>query len=198
VLHELQAPVGLHGDLVSVVREGDHRGVVPLDQRQDQLHPVVLGGDRVDQCAALVHGQARLERLDHRGVDADGPVGQPLHHPDRLRQQLRLVGERDTHVHVEDVRTALDLGDDVALDRGQVALAQLLLEDPAAGGVDPLSDQAEPPAVPDDDLGARRAQRGLEGLHGLDHLCAAHADTSDRRLFSRSLARLTVAEASGA
>ena len=84
-----------------------------------------------------------LERLDDRGVDADRQVGELLDHRDRLGEQLGLVGQRDAHVDVEHVGAALDLGLDVALDRGQVAGAQLLLEDPAAGGVDPLADQAE-------------------------------------------------------
>ena len=60
-----------------------------------------------------------------------------------LAEQLGLVGQRHAHVDVEHVGAALDLGDDVALDRGQVAGAQLLLEDPPAGRVDPLADQAE-------------------------------------------------------
>ncbi len=109
---------------------------------------------------------------------------------DRPGEQLRLVGHRHAHVDVEHVRAALDLGDDVALDRGQVAGAQLLLEDPPAGGVDPLADQAEAPAVAEHHLGAGAAQGGLEQL--------AHALTRARFFWSRSLARLTVADASGA
>ena len=69
-----------------------------------------------------------------------------------LRQQLGLVGQRDAHVDVEHVGAALDLRLHVPLDRGQVAGAQLLLEDPAAGRVDPLADQAEPLVVPEHDL----------------------------------------------
>ena len=83
-----------------------------------------------------------------------------------LRQQLGLVGERHAHVDVEHVGAALDLGLDVALDRRQVAGAQLLLEDAPAGRVDPLADQAERTLVPDDDLGAGAAQDGLEHLFG--------------------------------
>ncbi len=110
-----------------------------------------------------------------------------------LREELRLVGHRHAHVDVEHVGTALDLGDHVALDRGQVAGAQLLLEDPAARRVDPLADQAEAAVVPEDHLGAGAAQGGLvPGCGG------AHAVTRARFFWSRSLARLTVCDASGA
>ena len=114
-----------------------------------------------------------------------------LHQLDRLGQQLGLVGQRDAHVDVEHVGAALDLRLDVALDRGQVAGAQLLLEDPAAGRVDPLADQAEPPAVADHDLLGGRPEDGLEGL-------SRHAGTFARRWVIRALARLTLAEASAA
>ena len=65
-----------------------------------------------------------------------------------LGEQLGLVGQRHAHVDVEHVGAALDLGLDVALDRREVAGAQLLLEDPAAGRVDPLADEAEAAVVP--------------------------------------------------
>ena len=104
-----------------------------------------------------------------------------------LGEQLGLVGHRHAHVDVEHVGAALDLGDHVALDRGQVPGAQLLLEDPAARRVDPLADQAEAAAVPEDHLGAGAAQGGLvPGCGG------AHAVTRARFFWSRSLARLTV------
>ena len=140
---QLEALLGLHRDLVVVVGQRDHGGVVLLDQREDLLHPVVLGGDGVDQRPALVDRQPGLERLDDRGVDADRQVGELLDHRDRLGEQLGLVGQGHAHVDVEHVGAALDLGLDVALDRREVPGAQLLLEDPAAGRVDPLADQDE-------------------------------------------------------
>ena len=164
---QVEPLVGLHRDLVVVVGQRDDRGVVLLDQREDRGEPVVLGGDRVDQRAALVDRQPGLERLDDRGVDADRHVGEALHQLDRPGEQVGLVGERDAHVDVEHVGAALDLGLHVALDRGQVAGAQLLLEDPAAGRVDPLADQAEAPAVADDDVAAGAAEDGLERLGGV-------------------------------
>ena len=92
------------------------------------------------------------------------------------------------HVDVEDVGAALDLGLHVALDGGEVAGAQLLLEDPPSGGVDPLADQAEPLAVPDHDLLGGRPEDGL----------VCHAGTLLRFSWSSALARLTVWEASAA
>ena len=115
---------------------------------------------------------------------------------DRLGEQLGLVGERDAHVDVEHVGAALDLGLHVALDRGQVAGAQLLLEDPAAGRVDPLADQAEaggrgrsrPPWWPSGSWSrARAAGHGVASCRDLRALARA----------SRSLARLTVGRGVG-
>ena len=85
---QVEALVGLHRDLVVVVGQRDDRGVVLLDQWQDRGHPVVLGGDGVDQRPALVGREPGLERLDDRGVDADRQVGERLDQPDRLGQQL--------------------------------------------------------------------------------------------------------------
>ena len=189
---ELDALVGLHRDLVVVVGQRDDRRVVLLDQREDRRHAVVLGGDRVDQGTALVDREAGLERLDDRGVDADREVGQLLDHLDRLGQQLGLVGERDAHVDVEHVGAALDLRLDVALDRREVAVAELLLEDAAPGGVDPLADEGEARVVPDDHLAGGRAQDRAQRLGG------AHAGTLVRLASIRLLARLTVWDASAA
>ena len=161
LLGQHEALVGLHRDLVVVVGQRDDGGAVLLDQRQDRRHPVVLGGDRVDQSPALVDRQAGLERLDDRRVDADRQVGQLLDQRDRLLEQLGLVGQRHAHVDVEHHRAAGDLRRDVALDRRQVAGAQLLLEDPAAGRVDPLADDAERLVVADRDLLRGRAQVGV-------------------------------------
>ncbi len=120
-----------------------------------------------------------------------GQVGDLLDELDRPDEEVGLVGERDTHVDVEDVGAAGDLRGDVLLDDRQVALAQRLLEDGTARGVDPLPDDAERLVGRDDDLLGRRPQHGA--AQG-----GAHADTIDRRASRRALARLTVAEASEA
>ena len=111
---------------------------------------------------------------------------------DGLRQQVGLVGERHAHVDVEHVGAALDLGLDVALDRREVAGAQLLLEDPAAGRVDALADDAEAVAVADHHLLGGAAETGLQRRRRVMRSTVA------RRFWSRSLARLTQAEASAA
>src|SRR6478609_7581319 len=184
---ELDALVGLRRDLVAVVRQGDDRRVVLLDQRQDRRHAVVLGGDRVDQRTALVDREAGLERLDDRGVDADREVGQLLDHLDRLGQQLGLVGERGAHVDVEHVGAALDLRLDVALDRREVAVAELLLEDAAPGGVDPLADEGEARVVPDDHLAGGRTQDRAQRLGGAHSgsLCEAQRSEHSDGVFTR-------------
>ncbi len=69
-------------------------------------------------------------------------------------------------LHVEHVGAALDLRLDVALDRREVAGAQLLLEDPAAGRVDPLADQDEGAVVAEHHLRGGRADDGLLRLGG--------------------------------
>ncbi len=97
------------------------------------------------------------------------------------------------HVDVEHVRAPSTWARHVALDGGQVAGAQLVLEDPAAGRVDPLADQAEPGVVTDDDLLGGRAEDRLEARGR-----GAHAGTFARFSCSRALARLTVCEASAA
>ena len=70
-------------------------------------------------------------------------VGELLHHRDGLGEQLGLVGERDAHVDVEHRRAARDLLLDVDRDAREVAAAQRLGEDLAAGRVEPLADEAE-------------------------------------------------------
>ena len=79
----------------------------------------------------------------------------------RLRQQRRLVGERDAGVDVEHVGAGLDLGDGVGLDAAEVAGLHLLGEQLAAGRVDPLADHHERAAEPDHHLPGRRAQDGV-------------------------------------
>ena len=74
---------------------------------------------------------------------------------DRLREQGGLVGERDAHVHVEDMGAAGDLLLDIGDDLRQVAGPELLGERLPASGVDPLADDAERLVWADDDLSRR-------------------------------------------
>ena len=105
----------IHRDLV-VVREADHGGAVARDDRQDHLEPLVLARHGVHERLALVRAETGLERLDHRGVDAERQVGQALDQRDRLAHQRDLVGQRVADVHVEHVRAARDLLRDVDLE----------------------------------------------------------------------------------
>ena len=140
---ELEAPLGLLGDLEFVVRQRDDGGAVALHQRQDRFEPLVLGGHRVDECFALVSRQPGVERLDHRRVDAERQVGQALDQLHRLDHQIDLVGERSPHVDVEHHGATGHLLRDVDLDTRQVTGAQLILEDLATGRVDAFADDAE-------------------------------------------------------
>ena len=122
-------------------------------------------------------------------------------------QQLGLVGQRHAHVDVEHVGAAGHLGGDVALDRGQVPGPQLLLEDLAAGRVDPFADDRERTVVAEHDLLGGGAQHGVQRVQsgiavprsGWSVRRRYQAGTgAARRLAISSLAFLTVAEASAA
>ena len=103
-----------------------------------------------------------------------------LHGVDQLRHQDRLdevvvgvarvlphqVGEDRAGIDVEHRRAGLGLGDGVGLDAREVVALQLLIEDLAAGRVDPLADDAEGLVEPDDDFLGRRGndRAGHDGL----------------------------------
>ncbi len=78
------------------------------------------GGNGVHERLALVRGQAGLERLDDRRIDADRKVGQLLDERDRPPNQVDLVGKRVAGVHVQHVRAGHLLGH-VDLELGEVA-----------------------------------------------------------------------------
>ena len=186
LLRDFEPPLRLHRDLV-VVGEPDHRSAVARDDREDRLEPSVLARDRVDERLALVGAEPRLERLDHRRVDAQRDVGEPLHERDRTAHQLHLVGERVADVDVEHVGAAGDLLRDVGLDAREVAVLQLRLELLASRGVDALADHAERVLPADHD---RLRCRVEDGLH--------QAGTAERRFWIRSLAMRTAVDASAA
>ena len=131
----LEADVRVLGDAGVVVGDRDDRRAVLADERQDALDALLLAGHGVHERLADVDGEARLERLDDRGVDRQRHVDERLDELDRPRQDRRLVGERDARVHVEHVGARLDLGDRVALDAAEVAGLHLLGEElPARSG----------------------------------------------------------------
>src|SRR6185295_18159981 len=89
-----------------------------------------------------------------------GQIGKRLDELDRLRQDGRLVGQRDAGVDVEHVRAGRDLGQDVALHAAEVARLHLLGQDLPPGGVDALADDHERPVRPDHHLAGHRADDG--------------------------------------
>ena len=183
LLRDREPLLRLHADLV-VVRQADHRGAVPGDDRQDRLQPLVLAGDRVDERLALVGGEARFERLDHGRVDAERQIGEPLDERDGLPHQPDLVGERIADVDVEHVGAARQLLGDVDLDLREIALLQLRLECLAAGRVDPLADDAERLAGADDDGPRPRAQ---DGIHSSPFRCVEECRAGRRAWRCRRL-----------
>ena len=134
------------------------------DEREDRFQPFVLSRDGVHERLALVRGQAGLERLDDRRVDADREVGQLLHERDRLSHQLDLVRQRVADVHVQHVCAAGHLLGDVDLDLGEVAGLQLRLEPLAPGRVDALADDAERLPGADDDGPRPRPKNRVQGI----------------------------------
>ena len=161
---ELEAPLGLLGDLEFVVRQRDDGGAVALHERQDRLEPLVLGGHRVDERFALVGRQPGVERLDHRRVDAEGQVGEAL---DRASPPWTISSTSSASgapmLTSSTMAPPATCCGDVDLDTGQVAGAQLLLEDLATGRVDALADDAERLVVADHDLLGGRAEDRVHG-----------------------------------
>ena len=66
-----------------------------------------------------------------------------LHELDAIGEDLGLVGKRHARVDVEHVRAGRDLGQRVPLHPRIVARRQLRHQQLAAGGIDPLADDAE-------------------------------------------------------
>ena len=162
---DLEAHVGVLVDAGLVVGDGDDGRAVLRHQRQHRLESICLAGDRVDQRLPVVRRETCLERGDDRGVDGQGYVDHRLHLPNGLRQDGRLVGERDAGVHVENGRARLHLGDGVCADAAEVTVLHLLGEDLAPGRVDPLPDDRERSVVAEHDLARPRADDGL--VHGV-------------------------------
>ena len=152
-----KAHIRVLGDPCVVIGDRHDRHVVFLDQWQHDLQPLFLSGDGVQQRAAFAGLKPRLKRAGDRTVDADRHVDGILHDLDQLRHQHRLdkvvvgiarvfghfVGEDRARVHVEHRGACGDLRDGIRLDPRKIALLQLLAEDLAARGVDPLSDHAK-------------------------------------------------------
>ncbi len=168
-LGDREPDVRVHADPGVVVADGDDRGAVLADQRQDALEALLLTGHRVEQRLAPVDREPGLERLDDRRVDRQRQVGQALDELDGPGQDGRLVGEGDAGVDVEHVGAGLDLGDHVALDAAEVAGLHLLGQELATGRVDALAD---------DDERAVEADHGFARVGADDGVCHV-AEISD-------------------
>ena len=161
LLRHREAHVGILGDAGLIVRDRDHRGAVLLDQRQHHFQPLLLAGHRIHQRLALVDREPGLERRDDRGIDRQRHVGDRLHQLDGLREDRRLVRQRDARVHIEHVRAGFHLGARVGLDAAEVAGRHFGREDLAAGGIDALADDDEGAVEADDDFPGGGTDNGI-------------------------------------
>ena len=138
-----------------VVRDGDHGGTVFLHQRQHGFQPVFFTGDRIDERLALVHRQPGFQRGHDGGVDGQGHVGHRLHQLNRPGQHARLVGQRNTGVHVEHVGTGRNLGQRIGDDAAVIVGQHLGRHDLAPGRVDALADDDKRAVKADHDFARR-------------------------------------------
>ncbi len=161
---ELEPALGLLGNLLLVVGQADDRRPVTLHERQDRVHPLVFGGDRVDERFSLICPKPGFEHLDDRRVDHEGKIGETLDETDGLPHQLCLVGKGYAHVHVQDHRARGHLVGDISRDPGKIVGAKLLLEKLAPRRVDSFADYAERLVFADYHLLRGRAENGVHAL----------------------------------
>ena len=76
-------------------------------------------------------------------------------------QHARLIGQRDTGVHVQHMGTGLDLRQRVSDDAAVIAGHHFGGHDFAAGGVDALANDDEGAVKANDDLAGRGADDGI-------------------------------------
>src|SRR5579872_6896680 len=146
------AYVWILGNAGLVVRNGDHRGVVFLDQRQDALEPLLFAGDRIDERAPLIDGEPGFERLDDRGIDRQRHGHGLLHQLDAIGENFRFVGERHAGIDVEHLRAGFNLRDRVGDDAAVIAGRHFRGEQFAPRGIDALADHNEAAVEADDDF----------------------------------------------
>ena len=101
-----------------------------------------------------------------------------LHELDRLREDCRLVRERDAGVDVEHLRARLDLRERVGDDGLVVARRHLLGELLAARRIDPLADDHERPVEADHDLLRRAREPRLGHYESLPSARTRRSSTS--------------------
>ena len=151
-LGDREAHVRVFRDAGLVVADRDDRGAVLLDERQHRLEAFLLAGHGVHERLALVDAKPGLERRDDGGIDRQRQVGDRLHELDGLREDRRLVGERNPGVDVQHVRAGFHLRARVGLDAAEIARGHFGGEELAPGRIDALADDHERAIKADDDL----------------------------------------------
>ena len=151
-LGDREAHVRVFRDAGLVVADRDDGGAVLLDERQHRLEAFFLAGHGVHERLALVDAKPGLERRDDGGIDRQRQVGDRLHELDGLREDRRLVGERNPGVDVQHVRAGLHLRARVGFDAAEIARGHFGGEQLAPGRIDALADDHERAIEADDDL----------------------------------------------
>lgn len=144
-----------------VVRDGDHCSTIFLHQRQHPFQAFFLARHRVHQRLALVDGQSGFECRNDRRIDAQRHIGDRLHQLDRLRQDARLIGQRNAGVDIEHMGAGRDLRMHVGHHPAEIAGRHLCGQNLAAGRVDALADDDEGPLEADDDFPGGGTDNGI-------------------------------------
>ena len=132
------------GDAALVQGQAHHRRTVLFHQGQDGRQALLLPVDRVDNGLAAVDPQGPLQHLRVGGIQLEGGVGHSLERLHRADHHVCLVDLRQTHVHIQDVRPGLRLGQSLVEHIVHIPPAQGLLHQFLACGIDPLADDPHP------------------------------------------------------
>ena len=146
----LESHVRIFGNPRVVIRDGDHRNVVLLDERQDHFQAFLLAGHGVQQGTPFGCFEPRLQCAGHGTVYAKRHLDKALHQLDHLLHQRRFglvgIGVRvvdDARVHIEHLCAARDLLDRILLHGREVARLKFGGENLAPGRIDAFADHAE-------------------------------------------------------
>ena len=132
-------------------------GIPMADEPAILAESIKLVQDTVDVPLAIDSSivaalEAGLEGGDDRAVDGKRHIDGVLDQLDRLGEDRRLVGHRDTGIHVQHGGACLDLGDSVGNHAIVIAFCHLGSKQLASRRVDALADDAEGRVKADDDL----------------------------------------------
>ena len=135
-----------------------------LDQRQHGFQPVFLTGHGVDEGLALIDGKPGFKGCDDGTVDGERHICQALDQLDSLGEDARLIGERDTGIHVQHMGARRHLRESIGFDPAVIAVLHLLGQQFPPRRVDPLPDNYERSIEPDDNFLGRGGNEGVSHI----------------------------------